>query len=65
MTKSVRIENADTSTYHKVVVITEDLVDDGGGRVWKETSRKELSYPTSLDTFGIHDSRRLRIEEAK
>ena len=68
MTKAVRIENADTSTY-KVVVITEDRFYDHHAQAytdkWIESSRKVLEYPTQLDTFGITDTRRLRIEEAK
>jgi hypothetical protein len=54
MTKSVRIENADTSNY-KVVV-----------EVWEgDTKIKEvdLNYPTSLVTEMIHNTRYLIIRE--
>lgn len=61
MTKSVRVENADTSSY-KVKVYVEEK--DANGQ-WVRTDPKPtgLDYPTSMQTFGIHSHRRLVIEE--
>lgn len=62
MTKSVRVENADTSSY-KVKVFVEDK--DANGE-WVRTSPEStgLDFPTAMQTFGIHSHRRLVIEEA-
>lgn len=69
MTKQVRIENADTNTSFKLVVITEDRVYDPVEKKmtdnWVEVKREALDYPTALLTTYITDTRRLRIEEAK
>lgn len=60
MTKSVRVENADTLSY-KVKVQVQDK--DAGGE-WADTgSPVTLGFPTAIDTFGITSSRRLIIEE--
>ena len=59
MTKHVRIENADTSTY-KVKVYIEDLVDGQWVRV---PTPHDLDYPTALTSQYIHSTRRLVIEE--
>lgn len=62
MTKSVRIENADTSIYKvKVKIQTKDVTGE-----WVDSTEPEVSldHPTSLATFGIHSSRRLIVEEA-
>lgn len=59
MTKQIRIENADTSTY-KVRVYIEDLVDG----VWTRTQPPtELDYPTSLASLYLTSSRRVVVEE--
>jgi hypothetical protein len=65
MTKSVRIENADTSSY-KVVVKVE--VKNAAGE-WVPADPaigqdQRLDYPTQMLTAGIHSHRRLVIEEA-
>lgn len=61
MTKMVRIENADTSTY-KVKVKVEQLNAEGQ---WEDAHEPviNLDYPTSMVTVGIHSHRRLIIEE--
>lgn len=60
MTKNVRVENADNSDY-QVVVEVWDKNYSGGPDTLKES--KVLSYPTTLDTFGITSSRYLVIRE--
>lgn len=59
MTKSIRIENADTSD-HKVAVYEENLVDDAWVR---NPVPVALNYPTSMHTQSIWRERRLVIEE--
>lgn len=60
MTKSVRVENADTSD-HKVMVHTEELRDG----VWvRLPGPQALNHPTALTTLTIWKERRLVIEEA-
>lgn len=61
MTKSVRVENADTSSY-KVKVFVEDK--DAEGNWVRQDTPTGLDFPTAMQTFGIHSSRRLVIEEA-
>lgn len=63
MTKSVRIENADTSDHYKVRVHIEVLNADGH---WvRENHRtKSLDFPTQLVAEYIHDRQRIVIEEA-
>lgn len=60
MTKAIRIENADTSTY-KVRVYFEDLVQ---GEWVRQPVPYEIDFPTALTTQYIHSTRRLVIEEA-
>lgn len=62
MTKSVRVENADTSSY-KVKVFVEDK-DAEGNWVRQSDTPTGLDHPTAMQTFGIHSTRRLVIEEA-
>lgn len=61
MTKSVRIENADTSSY-KVKVTYQSKAADG---TWVDetTPAVELPFPTAMTTVGIHSSRRAIVEE--
>lgn len=61
MTKSVRIENADTSD-HEVTVFIEDLDPDTGEWV-RQAHRTELYFPTALATHAIWKGRRLVVEE--
>lgn len=58
MTKKIRVENADTSTY-KVVAHTEDLVNGE----WVRQKTDLLEYPTALADLFIHSTRRVVIEE--
>jgi hypothetical protein len=63
MTKTVRIENADSGTYFKLNVFVEAKQADGS---WKRTSENpdaQLSYPCQMRELGIHDGTRLVIEE--
>jgi hypothetical protein len=60
MTKTVRIENADTSTYP--VRVTGQYKDVDGNWV-DETSSTQLDHPTAMTSAGIHSGRRLVIEE--
>ena len=65
MTKSVRIENADTSP-NKVVVRAE-VKDADGNWVPADPATQpvqRLDYPTQMLTAGIHSHRRIVIEEA-
>lgn len=62
MTKSVRIENADTSSY-KVRITPQEKNADG---VWVDVQYEkptELSHPTALATVGIHATKRYVVEE--
>lgn len=59
MTKKIRIENADTSSY-KVRAYVEDLVDG----VWvRNPTAVELDYPTALAEQYLTSTRRIVVEE--
>jgi hypothetical protein len=58
MTKKIRIENADTSTF-KVRAHIEDLIDGA----WVRTSTVELDYPTALAEQYLTSTRRVVVEE--
>lgn len=59
MTKKVRVENADNSTY-KVRFFVEDLVDG----VWVRTGEaSNLPYPADMQDVYIHSTRRVVVEE--
>jgi len=63
MTKTVRIENADTSSY-KVVVRAQVKNADG---VWADDTNEkpiELPHPTALAQVSIHSHKRYIVEEA-
>lgn len=63
MTKKVRIENADTSTW-KVRVFIERKDADGN---WKRTDEEApscIDFPTALHEGYIHSHQRLVVEEA-
>lgn len=62
MTKSIRIENADTSD-HKVEVVTQNL--NAAGEWVDSPSPARLDYPTAQVSLTIWDSRRLVIREVK
>lgn len=66
MTKTVRIENADTSDY-KIKITVQDLKQVGpaaGEQEWVDTDTINLDYPTA-QTNGLYltSTRRLIIEE--
>lgn len=61
MTKAIRIENADTSSW-PVRVTVQDRIESGE---WVDTSTKQLDAPTALEQFYLTSSRRLVIEERK
>lgn len=59
MTKKIRIENADTSSY-KVRAYGEDLVDG----VWvRNPTPVELDHPTALAEQYLTSTRRVVVEE--
>jgi hypothetical protein len=59
MTKKIRIENADTSTY-KVRAYVEDLIDG----VWvRSPTPIELDHPTALTEQYLTSTRRVVVEE--
>jgi hypothetical protein len=60
MTKSVRIENADTSS-HPVRVTGQ--FKNAEGQWVDESSYTQIDYPTAMATQTIHSGRRLVIEE--
>ena len=60
MIKSIRIENADTSS-HKVVVKTFDKGANGAPDVLVHTDR--IDHPTAMATQCIHSGRYLVVEE--
>lgn len=60
MTKTVRIENADTSDWP--VRVTGQYKDAAGNWV-DEASSTQIDYPTALTAQSIHSGRRLIIEE--
>ena len=63
MTKSVRIENADTSSYQIAVdVIESQLVD--GQMVDTVVETKILANPADLMTFTLWNGRKLVVREA-
>ena len=62
MTKSVRIENADTSPYKVKVYI--ERKDPMNGEWVRDSAVKSLDFPTHMLSEYIHDSQRLVIEEA-
>jgi hypothetical protein len=61
MTKTVRIENADTST-HKIRVIVQHKNQEG---VWESSAEviRALDYPTAMAEFTVYANKRLIIEE--
>ena len=66
MTKKVRIENADTSSY-KVVVIVQDKVHDENSLwtgEWREVERFHLDHPSAMKETYITSTRRLVVEES-
>lgn len=64
MTKTVRVENADTSS-HKVVVRTYDRIgEQPDPKVDTLVSEVSLDFPTAMLSPGIHSSRYLVIVEA-
>lgn len=64
MTKTVRIENADTSD-HKIRVYVEHYNKEADAWFRLDDPAAKLDYPTSMYTGSIWDTRRLVIEEVK
>jgi len=62
MTKMVRIENADTSTYKIDVEVWQVGVD---GKEDTLTNTHKLDSPTSLISVGIHSHQYLKVKERK
>ena len=62
MTKSVRVENADTSSY-KVRLIPQEKDATGAWVDYPHEKPTELNHPTTLATVGIHATKRYIIEE--
>ena len=69
MTKKVRIENADTSSYKVVVQIWEKAMSIDGAPPGPDTLVKEirLDFPTAMtqDDCYIHSTRYLVVKEAE
>ena len=59
MTKHIRIENADNSTY-KIIVYVEYLKD---GKWYRSGENTTLDYPTSMYVGTIYKEKRLVVEE--
>ena len=65
MTKSIRIENADTSDYKVVVEVWQVGYGSDGGEKQPDTLIKTtmLEYPTALTTELIHSGQYLVVKE--
>lgn len=61
MTKQIRVENADTSSF-RVRLYIEDLIDGSWIRTQPAT---ELDYPTCLATAYLTSTRRVVVEECE
>lgn len=64
MTKTVRIENADTSSL-PVRITTQDkvfVVGEPTGE-WKDTATQQIDHPTALFTGHLTSTRRFIVEE--
>jgi hypothetical protein len=59
VTKTVRIENADSGTSKKVVIEQFQTGPDGDRKI----SEQVLTNPADLATFHVHDSNWLKIRE--
>lgn len=60
MTKTVRIENADSSAF-RVQVVVQRRAEDG---TWISVGAPtELNLPADMNAFGIHDNQRLIVSE--
>lgn len=60
MTKKVRIENADTSSY-QIVVETHDQQPDGTSKI---ADHRMLRYPTDLCEVYLTNTRSFKVREA-
>lgn len=64
MTKQVRIENADTSSYPvRVTVQQAEYVDGKPTGNWIDASTKQIDFPTAMLQEYVHSGQRLIIEE--
>lgn len=65
MTKTVRIENADTSS-HKIRIRIQELYQVSPGseeQEWKDVEVLTVNNPTDMHTTYIHAHKRLIVEE--
>jgi maltodextrin utilization protein YvdJ len=66
MTKHIRIENADTSTYKVKVTIQEKKRDAETGKMldeWVDVKTIDLNHPTAMLTEYLTNTRRFIVEE--
>lgn len=67
MTKKVRIENADSSTYKVRVSVEDKVLDEAGNWTgeWKRSGSEgmDLLYPTAMTESYLTSTRRLVVEE--
>jgi hypothetical protein len=67
MTKTVRIENADTGTAYHVRVTTQERLYNHETQAlspeWTDTNTRILSYPTEMLSDYLTNSKRFLIEE--
>jgi hypothetical protein len=63
MTKTVRIENADTSN-HKLLAFCEEL-EQNGQWVCQPNTMTRLDLPTTMTTLTVWTGRRIVIQEVK
>lgn len=66
MTKTVRIENADTNKDVRIIIQAQNQVlTDDGKMVWVSVdAAAELAFPTALATLTLWEGRRYVITEA-
>jgi hypothetical protein len=64
MTKQIRIENADTSTWPVRVTVQHKTFDaEGNATGWADADKVQLDHPTKMHETYITSGRRLVIEE--
>jgi hypothetical protein len=61
MTKTVRVENADTNTSKIVIVESWERNPESGE--WRITGSEKLGHPTHLANFTLWEGKELRIRE--
>lgn len=58
MTKRIRLENADPAKQYRIMVHTQELLEDG----WKTTESREI-FPIELKELIIHSHKRIIVQE--